>query len=152
MDAVVSSNDRCQHRRYYFEDIEIGMSDIYAKTVTDADIAMFADLSGDTNPVHLDREFAEQTMFKGCIAHGMLSAALISTVFGTKMPGPGSVYVSQSLKFKAPVRAGDTVIARVTANGLVPEKGFVEFETVCTVDGKPVLAGEAVLMVPFRNG
>ena len=95
----------------YLEDIEIGMVGSYAKTVTETDIVMFAGLSGDTNPVHLNQEFAETTMFEGRIAHGMLSAGFISTVLGTRMPGPGTNYLSQNLQFKAPVRIGDTVTA-----------------------------------------
>lgn len=86
----------------YYEDIEVGQKAVFAKTITEADILMFSGVSGDTNPVHLNQEYAEGTMFKGRIAHGMLSAALISTVFGTKLPGPGCIYVGQSLKFKAP--------------------------------------------------
>ena len=135
---------------YYLEDISVGMSDSYAKTVTDADVVMMAAISGDTNPVHLNEEFAQETMFKGRIAHGMLSAAFISTVFGTKLPGPGCVYVKQSLNFKAPVRVGDTVWATVTCKDIVPEKGRVVFDTVCTVKGKVVVDGEAVLMVARR--
>ena len=99
---------------YYLEDLETGMTAVYAKTVTEADIVMFAGISGDTNPVHLDALFAEQTPFKGRIAHGMLAASFISTVLGTKLPGPGCIYLGQSLKFRAPVKAGDTVTARVT--------------------------------------
>ena len=92
---------------YDIEDLEVGMSASFAKTITEADIVMFAGVSGDMNPVHLDAEYAEKTVFKGRIAHGMLSAAFISTVLGTKLPGPGTVYLAQSLKFKAPVRIGD---------------------------------------------
>jgi 3-hydroxybutyryl-CoA dehydratase len=98
---------------YCLEDIEVGMSASYSKTVTEADILLFSGVSGDTNPVHLDQEFAAATMFKGRIAHGMLSASLLSTVFGTKLPGPGCIYLTQNLRFKAPVRAGDTVLARL---------------------------------------
>ena len=95
----------------YLEDLEEGMSAVFGKTITDADILMFAGVSGDTNPVHLNEEFACGTAFKGRIAHGMLTASLISTVIGTKLPGPGCIYVAQNLKFMAPVRAGDTVRA-----------------------------------------
>ena len=94
---------------YYLEDLELGMTAIYAKTVTEADVVLFAGISGDINPVHLDNEFAKGTMFKGRIAHGMLTASFISTVLGTNLPGPGCIYVSQNLKFRAPVRIGDTV-------------------------------------------
>jgi len=94
---------------YYIEELEVGMTASFSKTVTEADITLFAGVSGDTNPVHLDKEFAEQTMFKERIAHGMLSASFLSTVFGTKLPGPGAIYMNQSLNFKAPVCIGDTV-------------------------------------------
>src|SRR5215813_14647427 len=100
-------------RGRYVDEIDAGMTAVFTKTVTEADIVLFAGISGDTNPVHLDEDFAKSTMFKGRIAHGMLSASFISTVFGTKLPGPGAIYVSQNLKFKAPVRIGDTVTARV---------------------------------------
>ena len=146
----VTGNNESLHG-YYFEDLEIGMSDIYAKTITDTDIVLFAGISGDTNPVHLNHEFASETMFEGRIAHGMISAAFISTVIGTKLPGPGCIYVGQSLKFKAPVRVNDTVTARVTITKLVPEKPFIEMDTVCTVNGKPVLTGEATIMVPSKD-
>jgi 3-hydroxybutyryl-CoA dehydratase len=146
---MVSHNESLQG--YFFEDLEVGMSDIYAKTITDADIVLFAGISGDTNPVHLNHEFASETMFEGRIAHGMLSAAFISTVIGTKLPGPGCIYVSQLLKFKAPVRVNDTVVARATVTKMIAEKRFIEMETVCTVNDKPVLVGEATVMVPGRD-
>lgn len=136
---------------YYFEDMEEGMTDVYGKTITDADIVLFSGISGDINPVHLNHEFATETVFEGRIAHGMLTASLISTVVGTKLPGPGCIYVNQSLRFKAPVRAGDTVYARVTVTGLLPEKRFVELETVCSVNNKPVIEGDATVMVPGRD-
>ncbi len=136
---------------YYFEDIEVGMTDVYGKTITDADIVMFSGISGDINPVHLNHEFASATVFEGRIAHGMLTASFISTVVGTKLPGPGCIYVGQSLRFKAPVKAGDTVMARVTVTKVIPEKKFVELETVCTVGDKPVIVGEATVMVPSKN-
>ena len=136
---------------YYFEDLAEGMTDVFGKTVTDADICIFAGVSGDTNPVHLNDDFAKPSMFKGRIAHGMFGAALISAVFGTKLPGPGCIYVSQTLKFKAPVRVGDTMVARVTVRKLIPNKKFVEFDTVVTVAGKPVIEGEAIIMVPSKG-
>ena len=126
------------------------MVDVFAKTITDADIITFAGISGDTNPVHLNHEFAAETIFEGRIAHGMLTASFISTVIGTKMPGPGCIYVSQNLRFKAPVRSGDTVTATCTVTKLIPEKRFIELKTVCTVAGKPVVDGEATIMVPTR--
>lgn len=134
----------------YFEDLEEGMKDAYAKTITNADIITFAGISGDTNPVHLNHEFASETMFEGQIAHGMLTASFISTVIGTKLPGPGCIYVSQNLRFKAPVKVGDTVTATCTVSKMIPEKHMVEMETVCSVGGKPVLEGEATILVPLK--
>jgi 3-hydroxybutyryl-CoA dehydratase len=136
---------------YFIEDLSVGMTAVFAKTVTDADITMFAGISGDTNPVHLDQSFAEKTMFKGRIAHGMLSASFISTVFGTRLPGPGCIYLRQDLRFKAPVKIGDTVQARVTVKEIQMEKKRVVFDTVCTVGTTTVLEGEATLMVASRR-
>jgi len=150
MDAMVDPFEDIHG--YYFEDLEVGMSSTYAKTITETDIVLFAGMSGDNNPVHLNHEFASATMFEGRIAHGMLSAGFISTVLGTKLPGPGCIYLSQNLKFKAPVRANDTVTAKVTITNMIPEKRFVELETVCLVDGKPVITGDATVMVPSKNG
>jgi 3-hydroxybutyryl-CoA dehydratase len=135
---------------YYLEDLSSGMTSIYAKTVTEADIVMFAGISGDTNPVHLDAHFAEQTAFKGRIAHGMLSASFISTVLGTRLPGPGCIYLSQTLKFRAPVKAGDTVTARVTVKSVDEQSKRVVLETVCSVGDTVVIDGEALLMVSRR--
>jgi 3-hydroxybutyryl-CoA dehydratase len=135
----------------YLEDLKVGMTAVYAKTVTEADIVMFAGISGDINPVHLNHEFASETMFEGRIAHGMLSASFISTVIGTKLPGPGAIYLSQNLKFKAPVRAGDTVQARTTITEIVPDKRRVAMRTVCTVADKVVIEGDAQVMVPSRR-
>ena len=120
------------------------------KKNTDTDIIAFAGITGDTNPIHLNEEFASETMFKGRIAHGMLTASFISTVIGTKMPGPGCIYVSQNLRFKAPVRIGAIVNARCTVTKLIPEKHFVEMSTVCMVKGTQVLVGEAIIFVPSR--
>ena len=134
----------------YLDDLEVGMTAIYAKTVTEADIVMFAGVSGDTNPVHLDALFADQTPFKGRIAHGMLSASFISTVLGTRLPGPGCIYLSQSLKFRAPVKAGDTVTARVTVKDVNTETRRITVDTVCTVGDTVVIDGEAKLIVNRR--
>jgi 3-hydroxybutyryl-CoA dehydratase len=136
----------------FFEDLAVGDSASFAKTVTEADIVLFAGVSGDTNPVHLDQEFAAKTMFKGRIAHGMLSAGFISTVLGTRLPGPGAIYLSQSLRFKAPVRPGDTVVARATVTALAPEKKRATLATTCQVGDTVVIEGEAVVMVPSRAG
>jgi 3-hydroxybutyryl-CoA dehydratase len=136
---------------YYLEDLSVGMSAVFGKTITEADIQTFAGVSGDTNPLHLHDEFARSTMFKGRIAHGMLSASFISTVVGTKLPGPGAVYVSQTLNFRSPVRVGDCVTARATVREIVPEKRRVKFETVCSVGDKVVLDGEATILVFNRR-
>lgn len=135
----------------YFEDLSVGQSASFGKTITEADILMFAAVSGDTNPVHINAEFAAGTMFKERIAHGMLSAGLISTVLGTRLPGPGTIYLSQSLKFRAPVRIGDTVTATATVSALDAAKKRATLTTVCTVAGKPVLEGEALVLVPSRE-
>lgn len=135
---------------YTIEDLSVGMSAVFAKTVTEADIVLFAGISGDINPVHLNHEFATETMFEGRIAHGMLTAGFISTVIGTKLPGPGAIYLKQSLNFKAPVRAGDTVRARVTIREVIPEKRRIVMDTVATVGETVVLDGEALILVPGR--
>ncbi len=135
---------------YYLEDLSVGMSASFAKTVTEADIVNFAGVSGDTNPVHLNQDFAEATLFRGRIAHGMLSAGFISTVFGTRLPGPGCIYLSQDLRFRAPVKIGDTVTATVTIREIVPEKARVIFDTACKVGETVVVDGEAKLMVDRR--
>lgn len=145
------SRDFSQDYGYNFEDLKVGMSASVARTVTEADILMFAGVSGDTNPVHVDAEFAAASMFGGRIAHGMLSAGYISTVFGTKLPGPGCIYLSQTLKFKAPVKIGDTVVAKVTVKELNTEKRRANFETVCMVGDKIVLDGQADILVPARG-
>lgn len=139
-----------KYKAYYFEDLELGMEASLVKTVEEADILAFAQVSGDMNPVHLDREYAATTIFKEPIAHGLLTASYISTVFGMKMPGPGAIYVSQTLNFKAPVKIGDTVTAKVVVVDLVPAKKRARFDCICTVDGKVVLDGEAMMMVPGR--
>jgi len=137
-------------RSHFIEDLSVGMSASYAKTVSDDDIVRFADISGDTNPVHLDEAYAEKTLFKGRIAHGMLSAAFISTVFGTRLPGAGCIYLSQNLRFRAPVKIGDTVEATVTVTAIDPVKRRVTFSTRCKVADKVVVDGEAELLVPSR--
>jgi 3-hydroxybutyryl-CoA dehydratase len=134
----------------FFEDLSVGQEASLSNTVSEANIVAFAEISGDRNPVHLDADYAATTMFKERIAHGMLSAAYISAVFGMKLPGPGAIYMSQTLKFKAPVKIGDTVVTTVKVAELIPEKRRARFECVCTVNDKPVVEGEALLMVPAR--
>lgn len=135
---------------YYLEDLSVGMTSVFAKTVTEADIVMFAGISGDTNPVHINQLFAEGSMFKERIAHGMLSAGFISAVLGTRMPGPGAIYLSQSLRFRAPVMIGDQVVASATVREVNHEKRRVVVDTVCKVGDKVVIDGEALLMVASR--
>jgi 3-hydroxybutyryl-CoA dehydratase len=134
----------------YFEDLKVGQEASLSKTVTEADIVGFADISGDRNPVHLDAAYAASTMFKERIAHGMLSAAYISAVFGMKLPGPGAIYISQTLAFKAPVKIGDTVEVEVTVAELNPERRRARLQCTCTVGGEVVLDGEALVKVPSR--
>ena len=136
----------------FIEDLSVGQSGEFTKTVTEKDIALFAEVSGDTNPVHLDEAYAKTTMFKSRIAHGMLSVGFISAVFGTVLPGPGTIYMAQNLRFKAPVKIGDTVTARCTVTEIDPVKKRVKFDTVCLVAGKQVIEGDALLMVPSRAG
>lgn len=137
-------------KSYCIEDLSVGMESSSSKTVSEADIVAFAQVSGDRNPVHLDAEYAARTMFKERIAHGMLSAAYISAIFGMQMPGPGAIYMTQSLMFKAPVKIGDTVVTTVKVIDVNLEKKRARFECVCAVNGSPVLTGEAMLMVPSR--
>ena len=133
-----------------FEDLAVGQTASFSKTITEADILLFAAVSGDTNPVHIDAEAAAASMFKQRIAHGMLSASLISTVLGTRLPGPGTIYLAQNLKFRAPVTIGQTVTATVEVTALDPAKRRATLSTTCTVGGKPVIEGEASVMLPAK--
>ena len=136
---------------YYFEDLEVGMTASFAKTITEADIVNFAGVTGDFNPVHVNEEYAMASRFHRRIAHGMLTAGLISTVLGTHLPGPGAIYVSQDLKFHAPVFPGDTVHAEVAIHSIDPASLRVVMETRCRVKGRDVLTGEAVILVPSKT-
>ncbi len=136
---------------YDVEDITVGMSAEIAKTITDADIVLFSGVSMDSNAVHMDEEFGRTTQFGGRIAHGMLSASLLSAVLGNRLPGPGVIYMSQSLRFRAPVRPGDTVHAKVTVKEVIAEKCRVVLDTVCTVGDKVVIDGEAMVMATSRR-
>lgn len=133
------------------EDIEIGMTRYLRKVVTDKDIEMFAEVSTDRNPVHLDDDYAQDTIFEGRIAHGMLTAGLVSAVIGEQLPGHGTVYLGQTLKFLGPVRPGDTVIAEVEVTDIDHAKRRVTMDTRCTVNDKPVLVGEAKVLAPSRK-
>ena len=130
------------------EDLAIGMMRSLRKVVTDQDIEMFAEVSTDRNPVHLDDDYARDTIFAGRIAHGMLTAGLVSAVIGEQLPGHGTVYLGQSLKFLAPVRPGDMVTAEVEVTAIDYAKRKVTMETRCLVGGKKVLTGEAVVLAP----
>ncbi|MEO1796924.1 MAG: MaoC family dehydratase [Pseudomonadota bacterium] len=133
------------------EDLEIGMTRHVSKVVTEQDIEMFAQVSTDHNPVHLDDDYAQDTIFEGKIAHGMLTAGLISAVIGEQLPGHGTVYLGQTLKFLAPVRPGDMVRAEVEVTAIDYSKRRVSLDTHCAVDGKKVLKGEAVVLAPSRK-
>lgn len=134
----------------YFEDLSIGQSASFAKTISEADIVLFTAVSGDTNPVHINQEYAEQTQFKGRVAHGMLTASLISTVLGTRLPGPGTIYMGQNLRFTAPVPMGATVTATVTVCKLEPAKRRVTLACRCSIGALTVVIGEAIVRVPSR--
>ncbi|MEE9586522.1 MAG: MaoC family dehydratase [Hyphomicrobiaceae bacterium] len=134
----------------YFEDLDVGMTASHAKIVTEADIMNFAEISGDFNPVHIDPDYAAKSIFKERIAHGILSAALLSAVFGMKLPGPGCIYVSQTLNFRAPVKIGDEVEARVEVQELIEAKRRAIFACECVVGETVVLEGEAVMLLPRR--
>lgn len=138
-------------RGYFFEDLKVGMEETFSRTITDTDMRNFTGVSGDTNPMHLNEEFARATPFHGTIVFGMLTASLISAVIGTKLPGPGCIYMSQTLKFLAPVRVGDTVYAVVTLKQLFPEKKRALFDTRCYVKDTMVIDGEALIKVPSKQ-
>ena len=133
------------------EDIEMGMTRYVRKVITDQDIEKFAEISTDHNPVHLDDEYARDTIFEGRIAHGMLTAGLVSAVIGEQLPGHGTIYMSQNLKFLAPVRPGDLVHAEVKVVEMVIDKRRVKLDCRCEVNGKNVLVGEAMVLAPSRK-
>ncbi|HXP13253.1 MAG TPA: MaoC family dehydratase [Stellaceae bacterium] len=135
---------------YALEELVVGMTASYFHTLTEANVVEFADLTGDHNPLHLDEEFAKRTRFKGRIVHGMLTASFLSTVVAI-MPGPGTIYLSQSLAFHAPVRIGDTVEAHVTVAEIIAAHKRVRLKTVCRVGDTVVLDGEALVLVPTRK-
>ena len=131
------------------DELKIGDSAQLSKTITDTDINDFARVTGDFNPVHLDQAYAERTIFKGRIAHGLLSVGLLSNILGNILPGHGTIYLSQEVKFLAPVRIGDTITARVEVMELIPEKNRVKFRTTCiNQEGKIVVEGIAWAMPP----
>lgn len=137
---------------YDIEDLAVGMSASFEKTVSEDDILLFAEASGDDNPVHLDEEYARATQFGGRIAHGMLTASFISAAIARRLPGPGSVYLSQNLRFRFPVRPGQTVHTTVTVQELLHEKRRATLKTVCKVEGRVVVDGDALVMTTSSSG
>ncbi len=137
-------------RVLYFEDLALGLAETLSKTVAASDVVGFAQVTGDRNPIHLSEHFAARTQFKKRIAHGLYTASLISAVLGTRLPGPGAIYISQTLNFHAPVKIGDTVDVTVTVAELIAEKRRARLACVCRVAGEVVLDGEAWVKVPAR--
>jgi 3-hydroxybutyryl-CoA dehydratase len=135
----------------FFEDLSVGMTEIYSKTVKSSDVVGFAEITGDRNPIHLSEHFAARTPFKGRIAHGLYTASLISAVIGTRLPGPGAIYISQTLRFLAPVKIGDTVDAIVQVVDLNDQRKRARLSCTCKVGDTAVLEGEAIVKVPRRH-
>jgi 3-hydroxybutyryl-CoA dehydratase len=135
----------------FFEDLSLGMTERLSKTVSSSDVVGFAEISGDRNPIHLSEHFAAKTAFGTRIAHGLYTASLISAVLGTRLPGPGAIYISQTLNFRAPVKIGDTVDVTVEVKELVPEKFRARLACTCSVAGEAVLDGEALVKVPSKH-
>ena len=135
----------------YFEDLSVGMTETLQKTVDSDDVVGFAAITGDRNPIHLSEHFAAQTPFGTRIAHGLYTASLISAVLGTRLPGPGAIYISQTLNFRAPVRIGDTVEVKVMVAELMPEKCRARLTCTCSVGDEIVLDGEAWVKVPSKE-
>jgi 3-hydroxybutyryl-CoA dehydratase len=135
-------------RVLHFEDLSVGMTETLSKTISSSDVVGFAEVTGDRNPIHLSQHFAAKTPFGTRIAHGLYTASLISAVLGTRLPGPGAVYISQTLNFRAPVRIGDTVEVEVTVAELIPERRRARLACLCRVGSEVVLDGEAWVKVP----
>ena len=133
----------------YYEDLQPGQSASMEKTVTERDIQAFGEATGDFNPVHFDEEYARTTLFRGRVAHGVLSIGFISAVIGTRLPGEGTIFVSASIDFKGPVRIGDTVVTTCTVKE-IRERRQVVLDCACTVEGKIVVTGEALVLAPKR--
>ena len=134
------------------KDLKIGDRDFFQKTITETDVYLYSGITGDLNPAHINQVEAEKGMFKGRIAHGMLTAGLVSTVLGMKIPGPGTIYLGQDLKFVAPVKFGDTIKAEAEVIEINEEKNLISLKTTCTnQDGKVVLTGVAKVMPPKQK-
>ena len=138
-------------KTYFYEDLQVGMRESILRTVTSADIISFAELSGDRNPIHLSEHFAQKTKFGERIAHGLYTASLISAILGTRLPGPGAVYLSQTLNFKAAVKIGDVVEVSAEVIEMTEKGRRVRLQCECRVDGKVVLEGEALVSAPSRK-
>ncbi|MBA5779004.1 MaoC family dehydratase [Stappia sp. F7233] len=138
-------------RTLYYEDLSVGMRESLTKTVQSSDVVGFAEVSGDRNPIHLSEHFAAKTPFRTRIAHGLYTASLISAVLGTRLPGPGAIYLSQTLNFKAPVKIDDVVTVTVTVTELIERGNRAKLACICEVDGTVVLEGEAMVKVPTRG-
>jgi 3-hydroxybutyryl-CoA dehydratase len=136
---------------YDIEDLSPGMTGTFSKTITEADIVMFAGVSGDNNAMHINEEFAATTPFGGRIAHGFLTASVISAALAGRLPGPGAILLEQKMRFLAPVRPGETVHASVTVKEVLPERCRLVLETICRVGGVDVVAGEATVNVDSRR-
>src|SRR5579862_7699242 len=135
-------------RMLFFEDLSVGMTESLSKVIASSDVVGFAEVTGDRNPIHLSEHFAARTTFGTRIAHGLYTASLISALLGTRLPGPGAIYISQTLNFRAPVRIGDTVTVVVTVAELVPEKSRARLRCICKVGRQVVLDGEALVKAP----
>jgi 3-hydroxybutyryl-CoA dehydratase len=138
-------------RMLYFEDLSVGMAEVLRKTIDSSDVVGFAAVTGDRNPIHLSEHFAAKTPFGTRIAHGLYTASLISAVLGTRLPGPGAVYISQTLNFRAPVKIGDTVEVQVAVAELLPERSRARLTCTCSVEAECVLDGVAWVKVPSRE-
>ncbi len=138
--------------RVFIEDMREGMRAALEKTFTEDDVLAFAALTGDNNPAHVDADFAASSVFGRQVVHGMFTASLISAVLGTKLPGRGAIYVSQTIQFRKPVFIGDTVRAEVEISAIDARRKRITLATRCLVEGKPVLRGEAVVIAPSREG
>jgi 3-hydroxybutyryl-CoA dehydratase len=152
-DPTTSGHDHIELsiRSLYFEDLDVGLTETSSHRVMSAEVAEFAELTGDRNPIHLSDDYAAHTQFHTRVAHGLYTASLISAVLGTRLPGPGAIYISQSLNFRAPVHIGDIVDVEVAIAELVPERRHARLACACRVKGKIVLDGEAWVKVPSRS-
>lgn len=148
---MTQEQDYALQHGHYFEDMQPGLTAVVSKTFSDADLSMYAGVSGDANPLHLSEEFARHTRLGGRVVHGMVTASLISTLVGTRLPGPGCLWMSQELRFLAPVRVGQTVLARATVTEVFADKQQARMQTTCEVGDTIVIDGHALVWVPRRS-